>query len=224
MGKVVKGQGVTPRGDTIDFYRYVVYKLLFHSTKVKDLLMDSIAKLAQRFPKLKEIMPVFAVVAFPIYTWTTLVWLWKLPSWLLYLTPLEITGIFSYAMLASFLECLLVCGLILLLAACLPSHLFRDVFTVRGVWMAIGLALCVLGYGGWMLMRVIVSRNLPQVPIEIWSVISFFIVLVLVFLSTRFRVLSSFAIWFSEKTIVFLYIQIPISILSIVVVLVRNIF
>jgi hypothetical protein len=187
-------------------------------------LMDIVSKFVGRFPKVKEVIPVFAVVAFPIYAWTTSIWLWKLPSWLLFLTPLEIAAVFSYAMMAVLVECILAFSLILLIALILPPRLFQDAFLVRGSWMAIGLNLCFLGNGARKLTGAISGFKLASIPLATWSWIGIFVVLLLVFLSTRFRFMASFAAWLSERLVIFLYLQIPVSILSIIVVIVRNTF
>jgi hypothetical protein len=176
-----------------------------------------------RFPNLKTIVPVFAVVAFPIYAWTIVAWLWKLPSWLYFLTPLEIASIFSYAMMTALLECLFALSLIVLVNVVLPPQLFRDVFSVRGTWMALGLLLCFLGNGGWRVARVISGYKLPFISLTAWLLAGAFLTFWLVFFSTRSKHMTSFGAWLSERLIVFLYIQIPVSIISTVVVLVRNI-
>jgi hypothetical protein len=186
--------------------------------------MDIVSKFVRRFPSIKEVILVFAVVAFPIYAWTTSIWLWKLPSWLLFLTPLEIAAVFSYAMVVVLIECILAFSLILLVCLLLPPGLFRDVFLVRGSWMAIGLNLCFLGNGARKLTGAVLGFNLASIPLAVWSLIGVFVVLLFVFLSTRFRYMKTFAAWLSERLVIFLYLQIPVSILSIFVVVVRNIF
>jgi hypothetical protein len=105
--------------------------------------------LLQRFPNISAILPVYAVIAVPIFGWTITFWLWKLPSWLKFLTLGEIAAILSYALMIAFFESMLICGLLLLLCFLLPSQAFRDRFVVRGTWLAIGLALAVLGKGAW---------------------------------------------------------------------------
>jgi hypothetical protein len=174
----------------------------------------------RRFPNRLAIFPVYAVIAVPIFGWTITSWLWKLPSWLNFLTPGEITTIFFYAILTAFVESIVICILILLLCFALPSEMFREHFVVRGTWLALGLALSILGNGLW---RGMTRFTYAEVSLTIWSTVSLIMIAVLTFVSTRVRFMTRTADWISDRLIIFLYILIPLSILSVLVVLGRNI-
>lgn len=175
--------------------------------------------LIQRFPRAAAIPPVYAVIAVPIFGWTLTSWLWKLPSWLNFLTPGEIASILSYAMMTAFLESLLLCSILLLLCFILPAPMLRDQFGVRGTWLAIGLALSVLGHGVW---RGMTRFTYVEVSLITWSIVSVLVIAVFTFLSGRVRFMARAAEWISDRLTVFLYILIPVSVLSILVVFVRN--
>ena len=66
--------------------------------------------------------------------------------------------------------------------------------------------------------------DLPLVPLPVWTVSGVIVTLLLVLLSTRLRYMAVIANWLSDRLIVFLYFQIPVSILSVLVVVFRNIF
>ena len=178
--------------------------------------MNSILK---RFPKRSATLPVFAVIAVPIFGWTLLSWLWKLPSWMNFLTPGEIGAIFFYATLTAFVESLLVLAALLLLCFFLPSQSYRDHFVVRGTWLAAGLTLAILGNGVW---RGLTRFTYIEVSLLLWSVVTLVVIAILTILSTRVRMMARAAEWISDRLIVFLYILIPLSILSMLVVFVRN--
>lgn len=179
------------------------------------------AVLLRRFPNRSAILPVYAVIAVPIFGWTITSWLWKLPSWLNFLTPSDIIAIFFYAMLTAFLESLFLAGLLLLLSFLLPARMFRDQFLVRGTWLALGLAISILGNGIW---RGMTRFTYAEISLVLWSVISLLAIAFLTFISARLRFMVSAAAWISDRLIIFLYILIPLSILSILVVIVRNTF
>jgi hypothetical protein len=179
------------------------------------------AGILRRFPNISAILPVYAVVAVPIFGWTITSWLWKLPSWLNFLRPGEITAIFFYAILTAFVESILICSFILLLCFLLPSRMFRDQFVVRGTWFAIGLTSSILGYGVW---RGMTRFTYAEVSLIAWSIVSFIIVLLLTLISTKVRFMTGAADWISDRLIIFLYILIPLSILSTLVVVLRNTF
>ncbi|SRR6266511_1891178 len=179
------------------------------------------SRILRKFPGISAILPVYAVIAVPIFGWTITSWLWKLPSWLNFLTPGEITAIFYYAILTAFVESILICIFLLLLCFLLPSQMFRDQFVVRGTWLAVGLALSILGNGVW---RGMTRFTYAEVSLAIWSSASLIIIILLTFLSTKIRFMTVVADWISDRLIIFLYLLIPLSILSILVVLVRNTF
>jgi len=175
----------------------------------------------RRFPPVSAILPVYAVTAVPIFGWTITSWLWKLPSWLNFLTAGEIGAIFFYAVLTAFVESLLVCGLLLLPCLVLPLQVFRDLFVVRGTWLAIGLNLSILGHGVW---RGMTRFTYAEVSLVFWSLASLVLVVFLAFLSARVRFMARAAVWISDRLLVFLFILVPLSILSILVVVARNTF
>lgn len=187
----------------------------FHDLK---LLMTGILR---RFPRISAILQVYAVIAVPIFGWTITSWLWKLPSWLNFLTPGEIAAIFFYAILTALVESVLICILLLMLCFLLPSGAFRDQFVVRGTWLAVGLALSILGNGVW---RGMTRFTYAEVSLTVWSILSLIIIILLTFLSTKVRLMTLVADWVSDRLIIFLYLLIPLSIVSILVVVVRNTF
>jgi hypothetical protein len=174
-----------------------------------------------RFPNFSAIIPVYAVISFPIFSWTTIVWFWKLPYWLNFLTAGEIGSIFSYSMVAAFFESMVVISFLLLLCFILPARIFRDRFVVRGTWLALGLTVAFLGSGVW---RGFLGFSYIQFSLLSWSLASLLVILVFTIAAARFRFMARVAEWLSDRLIVFLYILIPVSMLSIIVVFIRNIF
>src|SRR6266540_3066119 len=179
------------------------------------------AGILRRFPNISAILPVYAVIAVPVFGWTINSWLWKLPSWLNFLTPGEIMGIFFYAMLTAFVESLFLCSFFLLLSFLLPPQMFRDQFIVRGTWLALGLAISILGNGVW---RGMTRFTYAEISLTVWSMISLVVIALLAFISTKVHFMVRAAEWISDRLIIFLYVLIPLSIISTLVVIVRNMF
>ena len=175
----------------------------------------------RRFPDFYAIVSVYAVIAVPAFGWTTVVWFWKLPYWIKFLTPGEIGAIFWYAMATAFFESMTVIGFLLLFSFVLPARILRDRFGTRGTWLALGLALSFLGHGVWLALQ---GRSFIQDSLVLWSLVSLPVIFLLAFASTRVHFLTWIAEWLSDRLIVFLYILLPLSILSVLIVVVRNIF
>ena len=177
--------------------------------------------MSKRLPHINEMISVFAVISTMTYGWTLLAFLWKLPSWLKYLTFGEILGVYSYSLLTNFAESIFCLAFILILCVLLPPRFLRDVFTLRGTIFALSLL------GSIMLMLSFYSDDNPTLmegP-PVWLVIllgsSLFMIL-LDFLSRKVRQVTSALLWLADRLIIFLYINLPLSLLALVIVSIRN--
>jgi hypothetical protein len=85
---------------------------------------------------------VYAIIVILLYAWTLYWWMWKLNSWLYFLSTVDIVSILAYALAINFLESLFVLFVLLALCMILPRKLLRDAFVVRA---SIGVSL-LFGY------------------------------------------------------------------------------
>lgn len=177
--------------------------------------------MSNRWPLSKDIISVYAVTAFLIQLWTINVSFEQLPSWSSFLNVNEIMAIFAYRIAESFMECLLVLGVLLSISFILPRRFFRDVFAVRGT----AFALCLLSS------LILFWKRFANDPgtlmaeyTQIWTVSTILFASLVSYISAKIKVVADFLKWISGRMIVFLYILIPISLASFVTVLIRNIF
>lgn len=176
--------------------------------------------LKSRFPPFASILPVFAVISFLVYGWTLVIFFWKLPSWLMFLTLDEILVNLAYAMTAALLESLVFLALLLLLYIVLPVAMMKDVFVTRGSVAAL------IGLGSIMLYMYRFSEIGYSFldKLILWTLSSLALTLLLAFLAPRFQLIVRLAAWISDRVIVLLYLFIPISALSALTVIYRNLF
>jgi hypothetical protein len=159
---------------------------------------------------------VFASCAFAVYTWSILMFLRELPAWLLYLSGWDIIGIFAYAQVFALLESATVLLGLLLLGAILPAQLLREKFVAQG-------SIAVFLTSGWA-----IASHIQVIPV--WPSEGFFLgavsclapiggVYVLIHRYERVEeALNSFA----ERLSVLLYVYVPVSFLSVVIIILRN--
>lgn len=176
--------------------------------------------LKSRLPNRDAIASVFAIIAFLVYGWTTVVFLWKLPSWLLFLTLDEILAVFAYSMVSALLESLTALAVLLFACLILPSHWMRDVFVARGTTAALFGLGSVMLYMYWF--AIVGDDLLPALPL--WSLGGLLVTLLFAFLSPRLRVWACAAAWLSDRLIIFLYLFLPLSLVSLLIVIYRNVF
>lgn len=175
--------------------------------------------LLKRFPPREQIVPVYAVIVFILYSWTTLQFLWKLPGWLYFLSIGEIFATFSYSMATNFFESALILSIPVAISLVLPYHWFRDVFVARGVTMS------VLGMG-YLYYLAIQFQGREDYPGDVIRLIPFVAItfMIISFAVGRVTFLSKILQGFAERATVLLYFSIPISLLSLFLILCRNIF
>ena len=130
----------------------------------------------------------------------------------------DIAAVFSYVMASSFLEGLSFLLFLLVLCFILPSEFLREKFSAQGT----AIALPVIGM--IMIYFRVTNENIANI---IFSKIGLAIALVIIglfYFSTRNqRIQLAFAA-LADRLTVFLYILIPISLLSLLGVIVRSIF
>jgi len=172
-----------------------------------------------KIPKLEEIAPVYAVIVMMIYPWSLSRYFWKLSSWILFASVGDLVGLFAYMVVVNLLESILVLLAPLALSILLPRKWFYDRFTTRGA----SLVLFGLGF------LIYLNRNLhadDPFPLSLfrWIPAAMVVILVLVFLVDRVGFLRRALDELSGRLTIFLYIFIPVSLVSLVVVLIRNAF
>jgi hypothetical protein len=186
---------------------------LFCAGKVR----ENLDFIRNRFPRRSEVIPVLGVAVFVCHSWTMLGFLNKLSSFILYFTVAEIFGIFSYMMAVALLESLAVTGLIVLLGAILPSNWLRNGFAYKGfVIVAIASVAAIL-----------FQKFLPDdYPSTLMLAVSFIVPLALIAISIvvihSIPKLQNFLLDIQDRISIMLYIYVPLGLLSIMVVIVRN--
>ncbi len=173
-----------------------------------------------RFPKLNEILPVLAFTSFLVYGRMFYVFVWKMPSWLKFLTAEEILSGISYSLAFDLLESLSLTLLLVAISFILPSPWFRDVFVTRSTWLMTV----------WMVSLMIYFDRLSKLGLDFliwlipWTAVTLIVALLAAFFAANVRVMHRAALWIADRTIVFLFLFIPASLVGAVVVATRNIF
>ncbi len=175
--------------------------------------------MSNRWPASKDIISVYAVIAFLIQVWTIYVSFEQLPAWSSFLNINEIMAVLAYRVTESFIECLLILGVLLVIAFLLPPRFFRDVFIIRGSAFALGLLGPMILF--WKLFRGDPGTVMADYA-GLWMVSTILLASLAWYLSIKVTSVSDFLKWISDRMIVFLYLLIPMSLLSFISVLIRN--
>jgi hypothetical protein len=171
----------------------------------------------KRFPSLADILPVLAIISFLFYGWSILVFLWKLPGWLFFLSLGEIAVLFAFELAVNLIESLAVLALILLVTALLPPRFLKEHFPARGG----AIALAVVGLM-ILLLHLAVTKKIGLVSSwPMWTLVIALLSASLAWVASRFGMAGRFFAGLGDRLTVFLFILLPLSVISLPVVLVR---
>ena len=172
----------------------------------------------KKFPPRTQVASVYSVIMLMVYGWTIYSFFWEVPSWLHYLNLGEIIALLAYSVVTNFIESVAILGIPITLALVLPKSWFLDRFVAQGSVM------CAAGLGFAMYVASLLSYEeafpikliLKTTPRAIAGI------LVLTILSGGIKFLRGLIEKLADRLIIFLYVSLPISAVSLVVVIFRN--
>jgi hypothetical protein len=171
--------------------------------------------ITKRFPSREEIAAVYGVIVLMVYSWTIIWFFWKFPSWLNYLSIWEIFKEFCFSVATNLFESLAVLAIPVLLAVILPQKWFRKEFTARAVAMVV----IGLGYMIYLASLFQGKEDYPSDTIKFapWVILA---IVLAIFLIGRMDFPRKMINGFAGRSVVFLYLSLPISLICLVIVLV----
>jgi hypothetical protein len=178
--------------------------------------------LRERLPARRDLLSVFATAAFIVYTWTMCVSFWKLPSWLFFLETGEILSIYSYAFLVNFVESVLLLSAALVPCIFLPRVWWRDIFVARGAILVVA----ILGTVQLNLSRY-PTLDLRDLFIEsqlVWWFHALWLTVLITWMAGRVERLKKGLENVADQLSVFLYVYIPLTVVGLIIVIVRNLW
>jgi hypothetical protein len=180
------------------------------------------AKLIARLPDRRSVIGVYATAVFLVYGWTLLASFWKVPSWLYFLKIKEILSVYAYSFVIDFVESVLLLLLALLVGMVLPKRWWNSQFMSKSVvWIMVVM--------GSIMLRLYTNRapdDWERFVYNQWSWWGNTLLVgsVLSFIISRINWLRSGLEAITDRLVVFLYIYMPLTIASILVVFVRIVF
>lgn len=174
-------------------------------------------RIINRLPSFDQIIRLYGVITFIAYGWTALAFASKLNSWIMMLDFNEILGIFGYSVVTDLLESILVLAFFLIMAFALPRSLFQSNFASRG-----GIVLLVSII--WILIfdYTHLTNELGSIGnYLLWGIGLIGNILAVLMLENRLVILRRVMNDFADRTIVFLYVTQPLSMLGLFVIVPR---
>lgn len=176
-------------------------------------------RFVSRLPEKTKIVSLFAVAVFIVYGWTIYASFWKIPSWIFYLDLYEIFSVYAYSFLVNFAESTLLTLGLVMLGFLLAGNLWKDGFLAASV-----VVLVVLVGSALLHMRMYENPNLRLGFIDSqlrWWAGTLPIALVASMISARVGWLRKAIETLADRFTVFLYLYIPLTVLSLGLITVR---
>lgn len=171
----------------------------------------------KKIPSRDQITPVYAVIVTMIYSWSIVFFFWRLPSLLFYSTIGEIGVMFAYMITADFLDSLLVLLPLILLCLLLPVKWFFNRFSTKGVFLSILILASIFAYGQYYRAESL-SLLLQK------TLLAGLVFLILTYLLDEIQFVSRLFEGIANRAVVFLYLFLPITAISVLTVFLRNLF
>jgi hypothetical protein len=175
----------------------------------------------KRLPEQSEVYTVLGVVVFVVYGWSMRGFFYEVPSFILYFKVGQIFAIFSYMMGFALLESLLVTLCLGLLSLLLPVSWFKNGFVYKSFITVLVGAIALL----WLENTIMAFNNkLPPVDLLLSAagiVLGVWVVLLLAF--HYIKLFQNPVLFIADRVGVMAYLYIPLGILGLIVVLIRNI-
>jgi hypothetical protein len=176
----------------------------------------------ERFPEWQALQGVSAVIVTLVYSWTLITSFYKVPSWLFYLTIGQILSIYAYSFVFDLLESLLVLVFLLLLQYTIFAPFkSRAEFQTRSIVIA-----CTVLFSSMARLLLYKSFEASEAfvkgELSWWALTCLLAMLLAIFIPKSGKLRSMFEN-IAERMTILLYVYVPLSILSIVVIIARNI-
>jgi hypothetical protein len=170
-----------------------------------------------RFPNRGDVIAVLGVAVFLCHTWTIIGFLNKLSSFILYFSPGTIAGVFAYMMAFALLESLAVTGFLVLLSVLLPSQWLKEGFSIKGFIVLVVAATASI------LFQKTLSERFPSMWVLLASSVVPLLLIALLFVAVRsMPKVKNLFLNVQDRILIMLFIYVPIGVLSLMVVLYRN--
>jgi hypothetical protein len=172
-----------------------------------------LATFRAHLPSKRDILLVFAVCVFPVFSWSILGFLKKVPYWSLFLNAWDLVGAFAYTQIFALLESAVVLLALTVVGAILPAQLFRDRFVAHA-----GMATFLTA--AWLIadeyLQIHVFGNLVWLSLYLISIgVSYG----LVYFFNHFQ---SSMCSFAERLTALLYLYVTLTGVSLMIVILRN--
>jgi hypothetical protein len=190
------------------------------------LFSDLCRSIRSRLPTRSDTLHVFGVVLFVVFGWSIRGFLYKIPSFTLYFGLTANLAILSYMFAFALIESALVMAVLLLLSAVLPARVFKQGFAYKSFLAILVATLAAIAFETWwridFFKDMMAGMTYPIPPFVAGIVVSIALLAALLRSFRFWPPLQKYAGFVMDQLSIFTYIYVPLGLLGLVVVLIRN--
>jgi hypothetical protein len=180
-------------------------------------------RIEQKLPSRQEVLPVFSVIVFIVFTWSLYRMFFQVPSLLFYMRVWDVLIISAYVLAFALFESMVVLGLLVIFSLVIPTKYFKEKFVAQSSTVVLMITLGAVALQRKMnIMYRLDGWELILYPFVILAAI-IFVIFAASYIYDRFKILPRIINTVAERMIVFVLLYVPLSILGLLVVFVRNI-
>lgn len=179
-----------------------------------------------RLPIRSEVVSVFNFIQFVVFGWSIRGFLFVLPSFLLYFQIGDIASILFYMLAFALMESILLTVILVLLSVILPSIWLKTGFGYKGFLVILVSTIGLILYQGYYKVdffeTLIKNDYSTLIPLMIGFIVCLISVTFLFWLFNNTSRRRSYLLIFIEQFGIFAYIYIPLGLIGMIVVIIRN--
>ncbi len=175
--------------------------------------------MSKRFPKKQEIYYLLMATVFPIHVWSLINVTREVPAWILRLSISDMVGVIAYAQFYALIDTLVIFIPLLLLAVLLPTTLFRNKFVAKGTAV-------IFISSAWFIFLHLNGQIIEQRQIAvlgIWGVSYLLVLAAAILIIQKNQKLEMAIVSFVQRLSVLSVLYLIIDLLSLIVIVVRNV-
>ncbi|HTP02506.1 MAG TPA: hypothetical protein VMJ64_14120 [Anaerolineales bacterium] len=179
-----------------------------------------------RLPARRDILGVFSAVLFVVFGWSIRGFLYKIPAFALYFGLGTNLAILCYMFAFALIESILVTGTLVVVAAILPPGVFRQGFSYKGFIVVLVASVAMILFEGYYqsaFFKDIMAGNDSSIPPfvlgSVASLIALAALLWVAHVQPRVRRVAQYIV---DQLSIFAYIYVPLGLLGLAVVILRN--
>jgi hypothetical protein len=180
----------------------------------------------RRLPARHESLQVFGVVLFAVFGWSIRGFLYKIPSFTLYFDLTANLTILAYMLAFALLESALVMLFLLLLSVIFPARAFQHGFAYKAFIIILVATTASITFESWYKIAffkdMMAGMSYMVTPFLIGIAVSILLLIALLWVFHAWPRLQKVVSVLMEQLSIFTYIYVPLGLVGLVVVLIRN--